>query len=406
MSLIRGNVLKILTNVLVVNKMQKALNDSLLDLERLKDRLVDLYSMKDLFDVIEKLQKSLEIVRYEEIIALKKALSEDNMFLFHLGDCSESFDEANLISTRDTYDAIYHKYQELHNSGNFSRVVQVIRGAGQFFKPRSQIYSNINGKETLNYFGDGINGYSPDMRTPNIDRLSRAYEISLAKTTYFRQKAEQGNEMLYSSHECLFTPYEYGLLRSKNGENYASSAHLLWLGYRNFDLDNMQVRFLRRVINPIAIKIGPDTDPKKLLKMLDLLNPYNEKGKIILLFRLGISCIKDKLPLFLKVISTSGANVIFATDPMHGNNRSDKSQKYRLMSEIIEEIKIFKYVIDSYKYADKSGRGISLEFTIDNCYECLEQDDRKQEYLSLCDPRINKEQLNMIVELFTHVNVN
>ena len=87
---------------------------------------------------------------------------------------------------------------------------------------------------------------------------------------------------LYTSHEALLLWYEEALTRidSLTGKPYDCSAHMLWIGDRTRVIGEAHVEFLRGVENPIGMKCGPTTDPDELLRLLDVLNPENEAGRI------------------------------------------------------------------------------------------------------------------------------
>ena len=69
----------------------------------------------------------------------------------------------------------------------------------------------------------------------------------------------------YTSHEALLLEYEQALTRrdSLTDDWYDCSAHLLWIGDRTRQLDGVDVEFLAGVQNPIAVKLGPSTDPAR-----------------------------------------------------------------------------------------------------------------------------------------------
>ena len=86
----------------------------------------------------------------------------------------------------------------------------------------------------------------------------------------------------FTSHEALLLPYEQALTRvdSTTGDWYDCSAHMLWIGDRTRQLDGAHVEFLRGIKNPIGLKCGPSLEPDDLLRLIDLLNPENEPGRL------------------------------------------------------------------------------------------------------------------------------
>src|SRR5690606_37919541 len=93
----------------------------------------------------------------------------------------------------------------------------------------------------------------------------------------------------YTSHEALLLPYEQALTRtdSTTGEWYDVSAHMLWNGDRTRQPDGAHVEFLRGVKNPVAFKCGPNLPVYDMLRLIDILNPDNEPGRLTLISRMG-----------------------------------------------------------------------------------------------------------------------
>ncbi|MFN7902979.1 MAG: 3-deoxy-7-phosphoheptulonate synthase, partial [bacterium] len=86
----------------------------------------------------------------------------------------------------------------------------------------------------------------------------------------------------YTSHESLLLPYEQAMTRvdSTSGDWYACSAHFLWIGDRTRQPEGAHVEFLRGVKNPIGMKVGPSMDADELVRLTEILNPANEKGRL------------------------------------------------------------------------------------------------------------------------------
>ena len=98
----------------------------------------------------------------------------------------------------------------------------------------------------------------------------------------------------YISHEALLLPYETSFARidSTTGDWYDVSAHMLWIGDRTRQLDGAHVEFCKGISNPIGIKIGPKTNLDELPKLIEVINPQNVPGKIVLIVRMGQENIK------------------------------------------------------------------------------------------------------------------
>tara|TARA_B100001173_G_scaffold264222_1_gene238788 strand:+ start:1 stop:708 length:708 start_codon:yes stop_codon:yes gene_type:complete len=202
----------------------------------------------------------------------------------------------------------------------------------------------------------------------------------------------------YTSHEALLLPYEQSLTRtdSTSGKIYNTSAHFLWIGDRTRFVDSAHVEFCRGIENPIGIKCGPSTNIDDLNKIIDLLNPINEDGKIILITRFGQDNVDKYLPNIIRSINNEGKSVIWSCDPMHGNTIKSKSgKKTRIFDSIINEVKLNFQI---HKAEGTQAGGIHLEMTGQNVTECvggsqlIEDSDLNSRYHTHCDPRLNANQ--------------
>ena len=148
----------------------------------------------------------------------------------------------------------------------------------------------------------------------------------------------------YISHEALLLPYEQALTRvdSTTGDWYACSAHFLWIGDRTRQPDGAHVEFLRGVKNPIGMKVGPTQEPDDLLRILDVLNPANEPGRLTLISRMGADKVAARLPPLLRAVEREGAKVVWLCDPMHGNTITTAAKmKTRSFDAILSEVRGF-----------------------------------------------------------------
>lgn len=417
------------------------------------------YEDKNLLNNIKKkLRNYPQIVSIDEVLHLKNKLveaSEGRHFILQGGDCAESFRDFDTLTIQNTFKVLLQMSLIL----NFSLekpIIRICRIAGQFAKPRSERYEIKNAKKLLSYRGDIINGYEFDdrLRKPNPKRMLNAYFQSTATLNYLRAfsngKYADIEEMLswmlqfinddttalkfehlkskinrglsfvktkalpttqsnrlgvdfYTSHEALLLDYEESLCRhdASSKSYYSSSAHFLWVGDRTKHLTGAHVEFLSGIINPIGIKCGPDTDPTELIGVINKLNPDNRKGKIVLIIRMGCHQINKKLGPIISTIKINGKNVIWISDPMHGNTeKSNSGVKTRLLLNIINELKSFFMICnDNGVYP----AGVHLEMTGKPVTECIggrSQVNLYDNYETLCDPRLNGEQsLELAFEL-------
>ena len=126
---------------------------------------------------------------------------------------------------------------------------------------------------------------------------------------------------------CYY-PYESAFTRidSTTGKWYDVSAHMVWIGDRTRQLNGAHVEFCKGISNPIGIKVGPSTNENELSKVIKTLNPENEKGKIVLIVRMGSGKLIEKIfPKIIEKIISSNLNVVWSCDPMHANIEKSKS---------------------------------------------------------------------------------
>ena len=409
---------------------------------------------KKLDKAVNKMKKLPPLVFAGEVRSLKYELAkcvDGKGFLLQAGDCAESFAEFHPNYIRDTFRVIMQMAVVLSFASGVP-VTKVGRLAGQFAKPRSSPIEEKNGIKLPSYLGDMINGieFNENSRVPNPDRMLQAYNQAASTQNLLRafayggyadlstiqnwnldfvKKSKQGSNFkivadriseclrfidacginnenvrqlsetsFYISHEALLLPYETAFTRidSTTGDWYDVSAHMVWIGDRTRQLNGAHVEFCKGISNPIGIKVGPSTDKEELLKVIKILNPKNEKGKIVLIVRMGSKLIEKLLPSILEKIKIANVNVVWSCDPMHANIEKSKSGfKTRNFKNILNEVKSF------FKLHKKCGTyagGIHLEMTGQNVTECIgglqkiSDKDLSSRYHTHCDPRLNASQ--------------
>ncbi|GAA5951801.1 hypothetical protein JCM8115_005244 [Rhodotorula mucilaginosa] len=220
---------------------------------------------------------------------------------------------------------------------------------------------------------------------------------------------------IFMSHEALMLEYESALTRelpvpafaaARPGEKgfYCTSAHFVWIGDRTRALDGAHVEFFRGLRNPVGIKVGPTMDADELVRLLGIVDPNKEPGRVTLISRYGADKVDEKLPAHIKAVQASGHQVVFAADPMHGNTKTSAAHagvKTRHMHDIVYEISANMRI-----HAQMGSRlgGVHLELTGDmtkdgqSVTECLggsmqlEEEHLGLRFESFCDPRLNFEQ--------------
>jgi 3-deoxy-7-phosphoheptulonate synthase len=336
---------------------------------------------------------------------LKATLAEaqaGRAFLLQGGDCAESFAEFSADNISRNH-ALLSAMAALIEEASGLPVIRVGRMAGQFAKPRTRTHEEKDGLSLPMYRGDIVNGIGFDaaVRTPDPDRMFRAYSQSAATLSRLRELA--GGEHFYTSHEALLLPYEEALVRRDGAGWYASSAHFLWIGDRTRFPGSAHVEMMRGLSNPIGIKCGPSLEPDILVRLLDSLNPAREPGRITLIARMGADRIEERLPPLLRAVAAGDHPVLWSCDPMHGNTiRSANGYKTRPVSRILAELGAF-FAIAAAEGA--RGGGIHVEMTGRDVTECtggadpVTEQDLASRYHTHCDPRLNRGQAMELAEL-------
>jgi len=142
--------------------------------------------------------------------------------------------------------------------------------------------------------------------------------------------------------------------------------------------------------------VGPSLKPEELIRLIDILNPENERGRLTLICRFGADKVGESLAPLLRTVKREGRHVVWSCDPMHGNTiKATSGYKTRPFERIMTEIQTFFAV--SRAEGTYAG-GIHLEMTGRDVTECtggaraLSDRDLHDRYHTYCDPRLNAEQ--------------
>lgn len=407
-------------------------------------------------DELEAVYKELSsyppLITSWEVKALKEKLADvaaGKSFLLQGGDCAEGFADCKSPKIVNLLKVLLQmSFILIHEMG--IPVLRVGRIAGQYAKPRSSDFEEVNGAKIPSYRGDLINSIEPKLeaRIADPQRLIEGYNKSALTLNFLRALSDEGFADLhhpeyweldfmkqnpyYQEYETMvnsiqkavsfmetITPNQFNTLQKINvytsheGLNlyydsaqtrkvprrqgwYNLSAHMIWLGKRTRDINGAHVEYLRGIRNPIGIKIGPDYKLDETLKLIERLNPIHEAGKIVIITRFGADQVEKQLPDLIKNLKKEGMPVVWSCDPMHGNTFStDDNIKTRNFDNILNEIrKTFAIHRSQGSYLG----GVHLELTGDNVTECvggargLAENELHHNYESFCDPRLNYQQ--------------
>ncbi len=403
--------------------------------------------------VLARLEKLPPLVFAGEVRNLQKSLArvcKKEAFLLQGGDCAESFENFGAVNIRDMFKILLQMAIVLTFAGGCP-VIKIGRIAGQFAKPRSSDFEELDGISLPSYRGDIINGFefSEQARIPDPHRMLEAYYQSATTLNLLRGFAKGGladlhevhrwnlgflkkSELhkqytdisekisqalafmeacgintsntpslrevnVYTSHEALLLPYEEALTRvdSLSGEIYDCSAHMLWIGERTRALDEAHVHFLSGVKNPLGVKIGPSASADDIIALANVLNPNNEEGRLNIIIRMGADKVINNLPKIFSKLKSEGLNLVYSIDPMHGNTVKAGNFKTREFDKIMQEVRsFFEIAISEGVYPG----GVHLEMTGKDVTECtggasnVTAQSLEDRYETQCDPRLNADQ--------------
>jgi len=387
-----------------------------------------------------------------EVESLKSQLAEaaqGKRFLLQGGDCAEQFDDCASGTITNKLKILLQMSLVLVQ-GSGKPVIRVGRFAGQYAKPRSEDSETRAGVTLPSYRGDLVNraGFTEAERTPDPQLLLRAYERSALTLNFIRSLVKGGfadlhhpeywdldfarhsplageyhamahrvvealqfmeniggvraGEMewvdFFTSHEALHLVYEEAQTRQAPRREgwYNLSTHFPWIGMRTADPSGAHAEYFRGIANPIGVKIGPDMTPQSLVRLLDMLHPHDEPGRLTLIHRFGHARIGECLPRVIEAVRATGKTVLWCCDPMHGNTRhTADGVKTRHFDDILREL---EQAFSIHRACGGSLGGVHFELTGEDVTECLggarnlSDADLKRAYRSEVDPRLNYEQ--------------
>ncbi|MGL4742843.1 MAG: class II 3-deoxy-7-phosphoheptulonate synthase [Dermatophilaceae bacterium] len=375
------------------------------------------------------------------------AVAEGKAFVLQGGDCAETFASATADNIRDRVKTILQMAAVLTYGASLP-VVKVGRMAGQYAKPRSSGTETREGVTLPAYRGDIVNDFefTAAARRPDPQRLVRAYHASSATLNLVRAFTTGGfadlrhvhdwnkgfvanaansryerlardidkamkfmqacgadfdamrSTEFFSAHEALVLDYERPLTRvdSRTGELYDTSGHFVWVGERTRAVDGAHVDFVARVRNPVGVKVSAGADVDDLLRIIDIVDPGREPGRLTFITRMGAGRVRDALPAIVEKVTASGAPVSWVCDPMHGNTfESASGYKTRDFDDVVDEVRGF---FEVHRGLGTHPGGIHVELTGNDVTECLGGSEKildadlNRRYESVCDPRLNHQQ--------------
>ncbi|KAI9004416.1 phospho-2-dehydro-3-deoxyheptonate aldolase [Hyaloraphidium curvatum] len=398
----------------------------------------------ELARVLNKIASLPPLVARNEVDLLRERLAEvaaGRRFLLHGGDCAERFDDCTPQNLESLMKVVLQMSLVIIHGARIP-VVRIGRVAGQYAKPRSSPFepNPAGGEPVLSYRGDNVNGQAIHERVPDPQRLLQGHLTSAATLNYIRILQTSGFADLhnaqwdishvvdsnlkadyqdivsrlldafdfmrvigaedsksvssvewFTSHEGLMLELEQCLT---GADGYNLGAHYLWCGDRTRQLDGAHVEFFRGLRNPIGVKAGPGMDPQELVRLLSVLDPEDEPGKVSIITRFGHAKVRELLPPIIEAVQRSGRKgVVWVCDPMHGNTTTHDStppRKTRNFAHIVSE---FQATFEVHREMGTFCGGVHLEMTGLPVTECvggsMELRELDSNYTTACDPRLN-----------------
>jgi 3-deoxy-7-phosphoheptulonate synthase len=402
--------------------------------------------------VLGELSRLPPIVVSWEIDQLKSELAaaqRGERFLLQGGDCAEGFADCDSdVIARKLKILLQMSVVLLH--GLKKPVIRVGRIAGQFAKPRSTDTETRDGVTLPSYRGDLVNRsrFTPADREPDPELLLRGYERAALTLNFVRALVDGGfadmhhpeywdlgflqhaklrdayrriidaisdsldfyaaiagspvheasQVRFYASHEGLHLLYEQAQTRylKRRQRWYNLSTHMPWIGLRTASPGGAHVEYFRGIANPVAVKVSDAMELEKLVELAGILNPDNEPGRLTLIHRFGARRIESALPPMIRAMRDAGRQVLWVSDPMHGNTEATpQGVKTRRFENILSEVE------SAFRIHAECGSilgGVHFELTGDDVTECtggargLTDSGLARAYHTTVDPRLNYEQ--------------
>jgi 3-deoxy-7-phosphoheptulonate synthase len=393
---------------------------------------------------------SWEIERLKQLLAEAQA---GRRFLVQGGDCAETLADCRPTFIANKLKILLQLSLVMVHEGK-RPVIRVGRFAGQYAKPRTKAVESREGVVYPSYFGDMVNraDFTEGGRRPDPENMITAYSHAALTLNFIRSLSAGGfadvhhpeywdlaffrragtNDSLreeyerttgqlaealrfmealgestieeltrvdfYTSHEGLNLHYESAQTRQvpRRAGWYDLTTHFPWIGERTRAADGAHLEFFRGVENPLGIKLGPTTTGDQVLRLVDILNPRNEPGKMALVTRMGAGKVGDVLPKVVEAVKQSGRIVLWVCDPMHGNTQTAPSGlKTRDFEDILREV---ERTFDVHEACGTELGGVHFEMTGEDVTECIggaagvTVDDLDKNYATACDPRLNYRQ--------------
>ncbi len=284
--------------------------------------------------VVELLRTAPPIVAESETAQLSEqlaAVARGQAFLLQSGDCAETFAETTESHLRANLGLLKRMSLLLAHAAGLP-VVPLARMAGQYAKPRSQ---SVDADGLPVYRGDMVNSAERTLaaRTGDPDRMLRAHghaarAMTLARRAYAQEPANPHTGL---PSYLQGTPGGGRFVRTAEeiGRDPGPSSEQIYVGHEMLLLDyecaplhpaGFTTGPEPLLANPIRVKIGPGTTPEEAVEYVRRLDPHATPGRLTFISRMGHSQVREVLPPIVEKVTSTGHQVVWQCDAMHGNS--------------------------------------------------------------------------------------
>jgi 3-deoxy-7-phosphoheptulonate synthase len=379
-------------------------------------------------DKLGELPPLIQPAEADNLKSLMASAARGEKFIIQGGDCAERFMDCE-AGRLECQLRLILQMGMITEQKTSKPAVCIARIAGQYGKPRSKPTEVVDGHgEIMSFKGDNINGFEPENRKWDPDRLLQGYFHSASTMNYLRSMCSNGGPegttaikvdalsaspkfesmkscaqaigakgaatQFFTAHEAMQLDLEEALTRKVGDKYYNLSAHLVWIGDRTRQLNGAHVEYFRGITNPVGVKVGPSMKADELQELVKILNPNKEEGRLMLITRYGASKIEEMLPAHIEAVKASGVPVVWQCDGVHGNGIvASNKYKTRKVEDVISEV---IKAIAVHKKCGSVLAGVHLEVTgQETVTECLggcigmTEEMLTKNYETYCDPRLN-----------------
>lgn len=275
------------------------------------------------------------------------------------------------------------------DSQNLSSPLLVIRGFGQFGKPRSTLTQAYVGATLPSYCGHLFN-------RPAAILAERRFAVENMKKATHRIKQLYGyyrglDSDFFTSHELFWPDYAAKLTTTWKNKSWYCGCHWPWLGARHL-ASVPHVKYLASIANPVAVKIASYHEIPTIIHTLNKLAAKREQAEVALILRLGADYSAEWLRKLCLQLHLNSLNPLILIDPLHGNTYTYAGRKTRDMPRAKQEI---TRLYSDFKACGKPVHGLHLEYN-----------PRRDIYphAELVDPELTTEQFKILLSHYLEIS--